>query len=121
MSNERRRMSTTFTRYKHKISTDELSLLARKLEENPENFDLMDWAAFAYYSHGDMEKAISYYERLVRRFPENASYHYYLGNSHHKQGATETAANHWRRVSQLDTTGNFSERALRKLQNLEKS
>ena len=76
-----RKISTTFTRYKHKISSEELQLLADKLVQNPENYDLMDWAAFAYYSHGDLDRAIEYYRKLVQWDPANASYHYYLANA----------------------------------------
>ena len=112
-----RRASTTFTRFNQKVGPDELAMLEQKLEEHPDNFDLMDWAAFAFYSNGKMEKAIGYYERLVRRFPENPSYHYYLGNAQYRTGQKESAVNHWRRVLQLDTSGNFSKRAQRKLEN----
>lgn len=115
-----RKISTTFTRYKHKISAEELQLLSGKLEQNPENYDLMDWAAFAYYSHGDLDRAIGYYIKLVTRFPENASYHYYLANALFKLEDAPGAAEHWNLVIQLDKTGAFSERARRKLQNMEK-
>lgn len=121
MAEKSRKISTTFTRYKHKISTEELKLLASKLEEHPENLDLMDWAAFAFYSHGDLERAIGYYERLVVAKPENASYHYYLGNALHKQGEFEAARNHWSKVMILDTSGAFAERARRKLLILEET
>lgn len=110
-----RRRASTFTRFNQKVGPDELAMLEKKLEELPDNFDLMDWAAFAFYSNGQMDKAIGYYERLVRRFPNNPSYHYYLGNAQFRLGQKESAVNHWQRVLQLDTTGNFSKRAQRKL------
>lgn len=112
-----RRASTTFTRFNQKVGDEELALLETKIEEHPDNFDLMDWAAFAFYSNGHMDRAIRYYERLVRRFPDNPSYHYYLGNAEFRQGQRESAVNHWQRVLQLDTSGNFSKRAQRKLEN----
>jgi tetratricopeptide (TPR) repeat protein len=116
-----RKISTTFTRYKHKISSEELQLLADKLVQNPENYDLMDWAAFAYYSHGDLDRAIEYYRKLVQWDPANASYHYYLANALFKLSDVPGAAEHWTRVMQLDKTGAFSERARRKLMNLDKA
>jgi tetratricopeptide (TPR) repeat protein len=112
-----RKRASTFTRFHQKVGAEELAMLEKKLTENPDNFDLMDWAAFAFYSNGLMEKAIGYYERLVRRFPNNPSYHYYLGNAEFRTGKKESAVNHWQRVLQLDTSGNFSKRAQRKLDN----
>lgn len=112
-----RKRASTFTRFNHKVGPEELAMLQKRLEEHPDNFDLMDWAAFAFYSNGTMEQAVQYYERLVRRFPDNPSYHYYLGNAQFQLGQRESALNHWKRVLQLDTTGNFSKRAQRKLDN----
>lgn len=118
MADEQPKPSSTFTRYSHRVSGEELELLERKLKENPDNFDLLDWAAFAYYSSGDMARAVEYYDRLVLRFPGNASYYYYLGNAQYQLGSLGTARNHWRRVIQLDDTKNFASRAERKLKNL---
>jgi tetratricopeptide (TPR) repeat protein len=120
MADSTRKISTTFTKYKNRVSPRELLLLSTKLKENPGNLDLMDWVAFAYYSNGEMEQAIGYYQRLVAAAPGNASYHYYLGNALHKQGNLEAARNHWSKVMILDATGGFAERANRKLVNLGK-
>lgn len=113
-----RKTSTTFTQYRSNVSADELEVLARKLEEDPENFDLMDWAAFAFYSHGQCERARDTYTKLLARFPENPSYHYYLANTLYQLGEVEQATEYWRRTIGLDSEGAYSDRAKRKIQNL---
>ncbi len=113
-----RKISTTFTQYRQNVSNEELKLLTDRLAADPGNYDLMDWAAFAYYSHGQTEAAIETYQKLLAKFPENASYHYYLGNTLYRKGEVEAAKAHWNRVLGLDDTGGFADRAKRKLSNL---
>lgn len=115
---ERKKIRTTFTQYRQQVTASELDLLQKKLEQDPENYDLLDWAAFAFYSHDQVDAAAGMYRRLLTRFPENASYHYYLANALYKKGESAVAIDHWKRVLDLDGSGNFAERARRKLQNL---
>lgn len=115
-----RKISTTFTQYKQQVSQEELDLLQEKMKADPGNLDLLDWAAFAFYSHGHVDTAIDLYSKLLDAYPDNASYHYYLANTLYKKGDQPGAEEHWNRVLNLDSEGGFSERARRKLTNLKR-
>lgn len=97
----------SFTKYAQTASLDEIERLEALLEDAPENRELLDWLAFAYYSHQMLEKAIETYRRLVEGWPENAGYHYYLGNSLYQVGRVGDARIEWEKVLALDAAGQF--------------
>lgn len=111
--------SDTFTHYRIEIKAEDLEKLARRVEADPENVELLDWAAFAFYSNGMLEEAIRCYRELVKRSPANPSYHYYLGSALYKNGLHGAARVEWEKVLHLDGEGKFVKRCQRKLAQLE--
>ena len=109
----------TFTKFKMRISPEDLRKLEEHVKNNPENLDYLDWAAFAFYSNGLFEKAITAYRKLISSRPDNASYHYYLANSLFKNGEVDSARMEWKKVIRIDTRGQFAVRSRRKLKQIE--
>lgn len=96
-----------FTKYAQTASLDEIERLEALLEAAPENREILDWLAFAYYSHQMLDKAIHTYRRLIQMVPDNAGYHYYLGNSLYQTGNGLAARVEWEKVVALDEAGQF--------------
>jgi len=111
----------TFTKFKMRISPEDLRRLEEHVKNNPDNLDYLDWASFAFYSNGLFDKAIQGYRRLIATRPDNASYHYYLANSLFKSGDVDSARLEWEKVIHLDTRGQFAVRSKRKLNQIAQS
>ena len=111
----------TFTKFKMRISEEDLRKLEEHVKNNPDNIDYLDWAAFAFYSNGLFGKAIQAYRRLITYRPDNASYHYYLANSLFKNGELDPARLEWEKVIRIDTRGQFAVRSRRKLNQIEQT
>ena len=109
----------TFTNFNLKTSPEDLRKLEKHVENHPDNLDYLDWAAFAFYSNGLLDKAVAGYRRLISRRPDNASYHYYLGNCLFKKGDVDGARLEWEKVIYIDTRGRFADRCRRKLSQIE--
>jgi TolA-binding protein len=107
--------NTAFTLLQQDLTEDQLLSIRERIEADPENLALLDWAAYSFYSSGEVETAAEYYRRLVREYPASPNYHYYLGNCLYQLEDLEAAATHWRRVVSLDPAGEFAGRAMRKL------
>ncbi len=112
--------SDTFTHYRIEIKAKDLEKLAKRVEQDSHNTELMDWAAFAFYSNGMLEDAIRCYRTLVQKSPLNPSYHYYLGSALFKNGLHGAAKVGWEKVIHLDTEGKFTKSCYRKLAQLVK-
>ena len=65
----------SFTKYAQAATLEEIAHLETMMKASPQNRELLDWLAFAYYSHEVLDKASDYYGRLVVMCPENAGYH----------------------------------------------
>lgn len=100
-----------FTRYGTLSDAEGLARIEARLQENPDDLNLMDWVAFMFYSHGVPHKALQYYQRLLDKRPGNASYHYFLGNLWARQGDSERAHHHWSKVIELDLEGDYADKA----------
>ena len=81
------------------------------LAEDPDNIDLLDLAAFAYYSAGHLVKARRAYEKLVAIDDSHPSHHFYLGNTLYKLNLYEEADKQWEIVETLDVLGKYGEKA----------
>ncbi|MBI2943677.1 MAG: tetratricopeptide repeat protein [Candidatus Wallbacteria bacterium] len=108
------------TQYAHKTDAADLERIEKKLLEDPQNIELMDWVAFMFYSNGVRDKAFEYYERLTAARPRYPSYHYFLGNLHYQKGDRAAARECWARVLSLDREGEYAGKARNKLASLEK-
>lgn len=95
-------------------SPEELERVERSVLAKGERLEHLDWLAFMFYANRQPAKARHYYERLVERAPDNASYHYYLGDALWQTGQPEAARTHWRRVTALDA-GAYAKLAEQKL------
>ena len=83
-------------------TAEELERVERAVLARGETLENLDWLAFMFYSHGKLEKARDYYVRLCARAPDNASYHYYLGELLWQAEDRSGAREQWERVMQLD-------------------
>ncbi len=108
----------TFTNFKLRISEKDLRDMEEALARNPGNKELLDWLAFAYYCNKMEDKAIECYRRLLTMEPDNASYHYYLGNAYFSKKLYSEAEKEWQKVLLLDKTGKFTSRTRRKLEQI---
>ncbi len=108
----------TFTNFKLRISDEDLRDMEEALARNPGNKELLDWLAFAYYCNKMEDKAIECYRRLLTMEPDNASYHYYLGNAYFSKKLYSEAEKEWQKVLLLDKTGKFASRTRRKLEQI---
>ncbi len=75
--------------------------IEQKLQEDPNNPDLLDWLAFMYYSNNQMDRAIEIYQRALNLNYENETQHYYLGNSFYKMNNIDRAIEEWEVVVSL--------------------
>lgn len=75
--------------------------IEQKLQEDPNNPDLLDWLAFMYYSNNQMDRAIEIYQRALNLNYENETQHYYLGNSFYKMSNIDRAIEEWEVVVSL--------------------
>ncbi len=85
--------------------------IEKKLAEDPNNPDLLDWLAFMYYSNNQIDKAIEMYQRALNLNYENEHQHYYLGNSFYKQGNIERAIEEWEVVISLKPNSKIAQNA----------
>ena len=81
------------------------------LGEDPDNVDLLDLAAFAYYSSNHLQKARWAYEKLVAMDNSHPSHHFYLGNTLYKLHLYQLADRQWSIVETLDEMGKYGEKA----------
>ena len=81
------------------------------LNEDPNNMDLLDLAAFAYYSSNNLHKARWAYEKLIAMDSSIPSHHFYLGNTLYKLLLYKEADNQWSIVETLDVLGKYGEKA----------
>ena len=105
----------TFTNFDMRISPEDLSRLEEHIAQHPDNIEYLDWAAFAFYCNGLLEKAVGAYRRLILIHPDNPSYHYYLGSALFKAGDLPSARLEWEKTIRIDVRGQFASRAQRKL------
>lgn len=92
-------------------SEKELKDLDSGLAKNPNDVDLLDFVASAYYRSKKMDRAMELYSKVTELDPERASGWYFLGNClyqlNHKQNAKEC----WEMVLELDSKGAFARKA----------
>ncbi len=67
-----------------KKSEDALKLIEQEKLKNPNNVELLSYESDIFLSLGQFENASKSLEALVKTSPENAIYHYFLGNLYQK-------------------------------------
>jgi predicted Zn-dependent protease len=105
-----RRTDAALTEYE-RGSGEGIAEIRAQLEKEPGNEKLLDWLAFALYSNNDLDEAVVHYQKLVDRFPDNTTYHYYLGNCFAKKGQVQRAIVEWKRVVQIDPYSRMGRKA----------
>ena len=88
-----------------------ISEIENKLQEDPNNPDLLDWLAFMYYSNNQLDKAVEIYQRALNLNYENEHQHYYLGNSFFKKGIVDRAIEEWEVVISLKPNSKIAQNA----------
>ena len=81
---------------------EELSRAEAAALSRGDTIENLDWLAFMFWSHRRLDKARSYYLKLVERAPENGSYHYWLGEVYWAAGERAPARQHWEKAVSLD-------------------
>lgn len=105
-----------FTRYSRQISPEELEELEKALQESPDDLDVLDWIAFAHYSNGSYARAEQLYRKCVEQAPDIPSFQYFLGNCLFQLKQHDEARLRWRSVLELDSEGEFANKAREKLE-----
>lgn len=72
------------------------------LADDPENFKLLDWLAFMYYTNDQVDRAIEAYKKLLSRQPDAVDLFFFLGNCFYKVNLLPEAQYCWRRTLALD-------------------
>ena len=83
-------------------TTEELDRAEAAVLARGDSIENLDWLAFMFWTHRRIEKARGYYTRLVERVPDNASYHFFLGEVCWAGGDRARAREHWERTVALD-------------------
>jgi len=65
---------------------DEALKLAQAARAQSDNPDIADTLGWIYYKRGAYPSALELFQECVKRAPENATYHYHLGMTYHKNG-----------------------------------
>lgn len=84
-----------FTAYSGGASAADLEKLEEMHRADPDDRDLLDWLAFSHYSARSNARARELYRLLIAQCPQEASYHYYLGNLCYRLGDLPAAKAAW--------------------------
>ena len=68
------------------------------LEKSPNDPEVLDWAAFAYYTAGYLEKALAHYQRALLLDGDNTQALYYIGTIQCRFGEFDEAVKTWSRL-----------------------
>ncbi len=88
-----------FTQYAQGDGTgaDEIEAL---LAADPDNLQLLDWAAFMNYTAGCYDKALGHYKRCLELDPRNPQTYYYIGSTLARLERYREAEPYWQRLVQ---------------------
>jgi len=84
----------TFTDY-DKCDGSGLDEFEMLLAREPERPEVLDWAAFAYYTAGRYDQALDLYRRLLQVKDDSPQAYYYIGNIHCRTGRYDDAVKYW--------------------------
>jgi len=62
---------------------------------NPNKPEVLDWAAFAYYTAGNLPRALACYQRALLLEDDNPHAYFYLGTIYCRLGRFDQAARYW--------------------------
>ena len=79
------------------------------LRQSPNKPEVLDWAAFAYYTAGHIEQALAYYQRALLLDANNPEALYYVGTIYCRLGQFDEAVKTWSKL-----LANFPEHKLTK-------
>jgi len=68
------------------------------LQNDPDNPDFLDWAAFIHYCNGSFPQAQQYYERVLASGTETPYAYYYLGAIYYRTGQDPEAVAYWQQL-----------------------
>ena len=85
--------------------------LLRMAEANPDNVNILDCLAFKFYTGEQFDRALDFYQRIVKIQPENESAHYYMGNIFYRQKRLVAAMMEWKKVISLGSDGKLAAKA----------
>ncbi len=77
------------------------------------NLEALDKLASLYFSKNEYEKALFYWLRAIKKYPDRKYLWYYIGIAFEKQGNMQMALDSWKKVEHLPE---FKERVAKKLQ-----
>jgi tetratricopeptide (TPR) repeat protein len=90
------------------------------LEGHLTQWPAWEFLGFCYQVQGLYKYALRVYEYLIKSFPEEARYHYYLGNVLAFRKKRKEAMKHYAEALTCDPDGPVGTRALKKISNLKK-
>ena len=83
------------------------------VEEEPDNIDFLDWAAYVNYTNGNFAKAADYYRKLLELTTANPFAFYYLGEILFRSGKEEKAFAYWDELCEIYGGHQLAEKASR--------
>ena len=83
------------------------------VDEEPDNVDFLDWAAYVNYSNGNFATAADYYRRLLDLTTANPFAFYYLGEILFRSGKEEKAFAYWDELCETYPGHQLAEKARR--------
>lgn len=81
------------------------------LADDPENAKLLDWLAFMYYTHDQLDRATEAYKKLISRQPDSPDLFFFLANCFYKVNLLPEAIYCWDRSLGLGPSERVQERA----------
>ena len=81
---------------------DRIAALARSVERDPENPELLMDLGNAYYDREDWDRAVASYEKARRKAPQNANLLSDLGAAHRNRGEFDLAVAYFRKAREND-------------------
>jgi len=85
--------------------------IQRKLAENPDDVELLDWLAYMHYSNDQLAECVEVYKRLIGIDPTKTSAYYYLGNAYFKLDDMKSAFRLWNHLIEHHPTDKFRKKA----------
>lgn len=82
-------------------ATNDQSVLAdveALLENDPNNPEFLDWAAFIHYCNGSFSEAKDYYERVLACGADTPYAFYYIGAIYYRTGQDKEAEQYWKKL-----------------------
>jgi len=81
---------------------EKLETLLARLEEEPNNPDLLYKIGTLYFDNNQLEEAIKYFKKVLEIVPEHKLALFNLGNAYTRLGNYEEAVKYWRQVISID-------------------